>query len=1571
MAEGTRGRADSLAAVRRRLGLDGKPARSGIARRMTRTFMLIAGLLILLIGLALTWASYRAVLEQVEVRQQKTASEAALVTTTYLARAQETLSNYGRLGSLQGLLLRSMRVQQEELVQLMIEHSGMFQRVMLVDGNGYELAGAVAIAPGTPAIAPGTPAIAPGTPQRPVYAGVDARDLGFAGDSVAFEKAIAGETYLSDHALEGQPGLAPVVTMAVPLFGRNRDGVLIADVGMDGLWEAVNIVDMGREGYAYIVHRDTGELVTADPKASILAPSRANPSTPRAVSLTDTGDAGADDRSLSGMVSPPILIEQIVAEMAARETSGAMEPSAGDLASEGAAAYAMGQYAGLTEKQVIGAAEALAGTNWVLVAELPVSEAMASARRMLYLLALLGMIGAVIAGALGAFVPRRVVQPILELQAGAREISKGHLDYSIEIKTGDELEDLAESFTQMAASLQASYQELEQWGRDLEVRVADRTDELAAVTDQMRRRADQLQISAEVAHAIASVRDLDELLPQVTRLISERFGWYHVGIFLLEDAIRPSLDTLSSEPEGKYPGPSPVRDANGLKSIGKGSGPEGTRYAILRAANSEGGQRMLAASHKLKVQVGIVGSVAATGEPRIALDVGRDAVYFDNPELPNTRSEMALPLWRVSGPEGTRDLIGVLDVQSTSPEAYDQEDIAMLSILADQVAVAIENAFLFEQTQETLQEVRALHRRYVEQEWVRATVAQGELAYEYRRGAGTPVVVDDWPLELRLALAENRVVLHNAPLDGEPGALAQPANNGDGEDAVPSTLIRVPSDLGRELGDAALAALAVPIKFRDQVIGVVDLQEMDEPRLWTDDEIILVQTIADQVALALENARLLADTQHRAEQLATLHRVGLDVTAALDLDGVLEALFRQISRIMDAESFYVALYDEATGMIEFPLMTGDEGRLEASSRNINTEPGITGEVLMSGVPLYVPDLVYRDSAPGVAVSASSARHSFRAISLGERRTRSYIGVPLVFRDQVFGVLSVQSYLPNAYSQEDVELLTTIATQASIAIQNARAYQQLVETAEQLREIDRLKTQFLANMSHELRTPLNSIIGFSRVMLKGIDGPLTDLQEADLNSIYGSGQHLLGLINSILDMSKIEAGKMDLSFEEVALPDVFNAVMSAARALVKDQPIDLRSDIADPLPTVWADAQRVRQVLLNLMSNAAKFTEEGQITLSAWVGAGKEAAATVADPDSAFVTISVADTGVGIDEEAQKKLFIPFQQVDASTTRRAGGTGLGLAISRSFVEMQGGKIWVESTPGEGATFFFTLPRCQPVSSPDSPEIEESEEAARVAGDLEMVLAAPEAGALASPGAEVDKVSSEEGATATVATATVAPATVAAAAEQSAGAPERDPSTLGRTRRRVPSPRVPSPPLGPGPSEPDASAPERELDAIEVDSGVPGQASDILEGAPSTLGPGPGLRSDMPKVVLVVDDDRGVVTLLKRYLETEGYQVVGVVDSPQAVDVARQWAPQLAAITLDIVMPRMDGWQVLRALKGDPDTKGVPVILCSIVDGLEHGLKMGADLWLRKPVTRDEILNAVRKVEAARVLPGSRR
>ena len=297
-------------------------------------------------------------------------------------------------------------------------------------------------------------------------------------------------------------------------------------------------------------------------------------------------------------------------------------------------------------------------------------------------------------------------------------------------------------------------------------------------------------------------------------------------------------------------------------------------------------------------------------------------------------------------------------------------------------------------------------------------------------------------------------------------------------------------------------------------------------------------------------------------------------------------------------------------------------------------------------------------------------------------TQDRLVIPLRVQDEIIGVIELDGKdADNPWTDEDRILAEAVAHEFAITLQDARSHQLTSQALEEMREADRLKSQFLANMSHELRTPLNSIIGFSRVILKGIDGPVTENQEQDLSAIYNAGQHLLGLINDILDLSKIEAGKMELTFSEVDLPEIIRGVMSTAVGLVKDKPIELVLDLPENLPSIQADNIRLRQILLNLVSNATKFTDEGHIGISARL---------IERGSQPEVVIAVFDTGHGISPEDHEKIFEPFSQVDASPTRKTGGTGLGLSICKHLVELHRGVLWVESLPGEGSTFAFTIP-----------------------------------------------------------------------------------------------------------------------------------------------------------------------------------------------------------------------------------------------------------------------------------------
>lgn len=405
------------------------------------------------------------------------------------------------------------------------------------------------------------------------------------------------------------------------------------------------------------------------------------------------------------------------------------------------------------------------------------------------------------------------------------------------------------------------------------------------------------------------------------------------------------------------------------------------------------------------------------------------------------------------------------------------------------------------------------------------------------------------------------------------------------------------------------------------------------------------------------------------EYLAISAEIGRLVTSTLDLD----ALFtRTVDLIRERFGFYHAA-----------IFTIEETGFNAVLKSATGQAGAEMLERHHALPVGSRSIVGSVTASGNAmvVNDTSVDPIHRPNPLLPD-TRSEAAIPLRIGKRMIGAIDIQATRTNAFTQTDIDVLQTLADQIAIAIDNARSYELAQQAINEMRELDRLKSQFLANMSHELRTPLNSIIGFSRVILKGIDGPISELQEQDLNAIYNSGQHLLRLINDILDLSKIDAGKMELAFDDVNLVDLLQSVVPTASGLLKDKPIQLLQNYAPDLPIVRADSMRLRQILLNLLSNAAKFTEQGSITIEANIQAGPG--------NQPEVIVKVIDTGAGIALEDQKKLFQPFSQVDASPTRKTGGTGLGLSISKRLVELHGGRIDVQSEVGKGSTFFFTLP-----------------------------------------------------------------------------------------------------------------------------------------------------------------------------------------------------------------------------------------------------------------------------------------
>jgi signal transduction histidine kinase len=294
-----------------------------------------------------------------------------------------------------------------------------------------------------------------------------------------------------------------------------------------------------------------------------------------------------------------------------------------------------------------------------------------------------------------------------------------------------------------------------------------------------------------------------------------------------------------------------------------------------------------------------------------------------------------------------------------------------------------------------------------------------------------------------------------------------------------------------------------------------------------------------------------------------------------------------------------------------------------------------------------------------------------------RRTLCRVAIPLRMESRVFGVIAVLSTEHEVIQQDELEILEVLANQVAIAIENARAYEREHQAAQRLEEAEVFKARFLANMSHDLREPLNTIIGFSRVLIKGIDGELNLQQLQDLEQIYQDSQRLLVLVNDILTISQIQAGLMELRFEPVRLRQVIDGVLPTADALVRGKDVQLQVYLPEDLPVVRGDPARLRQVLVHLFNNAAKFTERGSITLRAWANEGQ-------------VYVSVTDTGVGIAAEDRERIFVGFERGNSGDPRHRQGAGLGLALSKEFVEMHGGGLWVDSEVGIGSTFTFSVP-----------------------------------------------------------------------------------------------------------------------------------------------------------------------------------------------------------------------------------------------------------------------------------------
>jgi signal transduction histidine kinase len=476
-------------------------------------------------------------------------------------------------------------------------------------------------------------------------------------------------------------------------------------------------------------------------------------------------------------------------------------------------------------------------------------------------------------------------------------------------------------------------------------------------------------------------------------------------------------------------------------------------------------------------------------------------------------------------------------------------------------------------------------------------------------------------------------------------------------------------EFARKFGHRTI--LAVPLVREGRALGCI-LVRRHEIKLFQQKDVALLTTFADQAAIAIENVRLFEAEQQRTRELAesleqqtaTGEVLKIISRSTFDLQSVLDTLVESAARLCDADMVSINRAQEdgyrAIAMYGF----SPELKKYVSEHPIpGGRASVVGRTVMEGSTIQTPDV--------------TADPDYKTELVKAANIRTLLGVPLLREGTPTGVIALMRREVRPFTEKQIELVATFADQAVIAIENVRLFEEIQEKSRQVEEASKHKSQFLANMSHELRTPLNAILGYAELVLDGIYGDAPEKMRNVLERIQTNGKHLLGLINDVLDLSKIEAGQLVLSLNDYSIKDMMQGVYVAVEPLAGNKKLNFKLEVPPNLPPARGDERRLSQVLLNLVGNAIKFTDTGEVAMKASTANGS-------------YTIAVRDTGPGIAEADQAKIFEEFQQSDSTHTKAKGGTGLGLAIAKRIVEMHGGRLWVESALGNGATFFFTIP-----------------------------------------------------------------------------------------------------------------------------------------------------------------------------------------------------------------------------------------------------------------------------------------
>ncbi len=662
--------------------------------------------------------------------------------------------------------------------------------------------------------------------------------------------------------------------------------------------------------------------------------------------------------------------------------------------------------------------------------------------------------------------------------------------------------------------------------------------------------------------------------------------------------------------------------------------------------------------------------------------------WTESQRLGGFRTMLGVPMLREGVP------IGVIAFWRDEVRPFTDKQIELVTTFADQAVIAIENVRLFQELQARNRDLtEALEQQTATAEIlgvigssptdlqpVFETIARSGVNVCAALGCGVFVVDGDMlrlaathgirperlerfreeypiPLNAEMDIAQmvsERRMFHLADIEHNPAATA--------------------SDIEYARLGGYKTRLMVPMVRGNRALGLIAVTRK-EPAPFTDQQVNLLKTFADQAVIAIENVRLFKELQSRTADLArsvgelkALGEVGQAVSSTLDLQQVLTTILTHSVELSHTHSGSIYEFDEKTEEFHPWANYGMSQELIDAIRKarVRIAGTIVGDAARTRTAVQVPELL-ASGDPTYPFSDMLIARGFRAL----------LAVPLLREDRIIGALMVRRREPGEFPKETVDLMQTFATQSALAIENARLFREIEEKGRQLEVASRHKSEFLANMSHELRTPLNAILGYTELILDSIYGDVPEKIRDVLERLEKSGRHLLSLINDVLDLSKIEAGQLTLSLNDYSMKDVVQTVFTAVESLAAEKHLALRVSVPADLPAGRGDERRITQVLMNLVGNAIKFTEVGEVRIQA------------AASDGEF-TVSVVDTGPGISEADQQRIFEEFQQVDSSSSRAKGGTGLGLAIARRIVELHGGRMWVESSLGKGSIFMFALP-----------------------------------------------------------------------------------------------------------------------------------------------------------------------------------------------------------------------------------------------------------------------------------------